>query len=83
MKAEKNHAAALFAAVVLVSFAMRAPMGCVGPLVQEIQKDLGLSAFAAGFLTTIPLTAFAVMVRIGCSCAERYGAAGAERLQSR
>lgn len=70
MKAEKNHAAALFAAVVLVSFAMRAPMGCVGPLVQEIQKDLGLSAFAAGFLTTIPLIAFAVMSPIAGKLAQ-------------
>lgn len=60
MKQRRGTFAVLFAAVVMTAFAMRAPTGGVGPLMQDIRESLGLSAFAAGFLTTIPLIAFAV-----------------------
>ena len=60
MKQRRSTFAVLFAAVVMIAFAMRAPTGGVGPLMQDIRESLGLSAFAAGFLTTIPLIAFAI-----------------------
>ncbi len=47
------------ASIVLVSFSMRAPMGAVGPLVSEIRQSLGISASAAGLVTTLPLLLFA------------------------
>ena len=46
-------------AIIFVALSMRAPMGCVGPLVGQIQQDLQINSFVAGFLTTIPLIAFA------------------------
>ncbi len=51
---------AMLLVVFTAALTMRAPMGCVGPMVGQIQSDLGISAFSAGFLTTIPLIAFAL-----------------------
>ena len=60
MKERKSRFILFLFVVVLVSVVMRAPMGCVGPLVGSIRDDLGISAFIAGLLTTIPLLAFAL-----------------------
>ena len=49
----------LFFAIVLVSFCLRPTITSVGPLVPEIRSDLNLSNSWAGFLTTLPLLAFA------------------------
>lgn len=46
--------------IVLLAACLRCPMSCVGPLTAAFQADLGLSAFVAGFVTTIPLIAFSV-----------------------
>lgn len=46
--------------IVLLGASMRCAMSCVGPLTGAFQADLGLSASAAGFVTTIPLIAFSV-----------------------
>ena len=46
--------------IVLAAVVMRAPMGCVGPLVGDIRSSLGIPAVVAGLLTTIPLIAFAL-----------------------
>lgn len=47
--------------IVLLSLSLRSPMSTVGPLTGQFQGDLGLSAFAAGFVTTIPVIAFCLM----------------------
>lgn len=63
MKEQKNETSMmgwLLLLVILTAATMRAPMGCVGPLIGDIQGDLGLSAGVAGNLTTIPLVIFAV-----------------------
>lgn len=60
MKREKRQSFFAILAIVFIALAMRAPVGGVGPLVGQIQSDLGLSAFVAGFLTTIPLIAFSL-----------------------
>ena len=49
----------LFFAIVLVSFCLRPTITSVGPLIPEIRDDLDLSNSWAGFLTTLPLLAFA------------------------
>lgn len=49
----------LFFAIVLVSFCLRPTITSVGPLIPEIREDLNLSNSWAGFLTTLPLLAFA------------------------
>lgn len=60
MKTERRQSIFAILAIVFIALAMRAPVGGVGPLVGQIQSDLGLSAFVAGFLTTIPLIAFSL-----------------------
>lgn len=60
MKAETRQNFFAIPAIILIALSMRAPVGGVGPLVGQIQTDLGLNAFVAGFLTTIPLVAFSL-----------------------
>ncbi len=52
---------------------MRAPISAVGPLLQNIQEDLGLSNVIAGSMTTIPLVAFALLSPLAPRWAEKYG----------
>lgn len=50
--------------IALLAASLRCGMSCVGPLTGDFQRDLGLSAFAAGFVTTIPLIAFSLTAPI-------------------
>ena len=47
--------------VVLMAMTLRLPLTVVGPIIQLIGSDLNISNALAGFLTTIPLLAFAVV----------------------
>lgn len=49
----------LFCAIILLSFCLRPSITGVGPLIPIIRADLMLSNSWAGFLTTLPLLAFA------------------------
>lgn len=49
----------LFFAIVLLSFCLRPTITGVGPLIPIIRDDLNLSNTWSGFLTTVPLLAFA------------------------
>ncbi|MBB6283333.1 CynX/NimT family MFS transporter [Geobacillus subterraneus] len=61
------------AAVVALAANLRAPITTVGPLVPELQRELGLSYTAAGALTTIPLLAFALLAPSAALFARRIG----------
>ncbi|OQP06031.1 transporter [Geobacillus sp. 46C-IIa] len=61
------------AAVVALAANLRAPITTVGPLVPELQRELGLSYTAAGALTTIPLLAFALLAPSAALFARRAG----------
>ncbi|MDP4109314.1 MAG: MFS transporter [Bacillota bacterium] len=50
----------LILSIMAVTFTMRAPIFSVGPLVSLIGRDYALSLKDFGFLTTLPLIAFAV-----------------------
>lgn len=50
--------------IALLAVSLRCGMSCVGPLTGAFQADLGLSAFAGGFVTTIPLIAFSLTAPI-------------------
>ena len=67
--APERAGAALVAAVVLLALNLRSVLAALPPLVADIRADLGLSAAAAGVLTTLPVLcmgAFApVAPRIG------------------
>ena len=52
-------AAALLTALVMIAANLRPALTGVGPLIDMIRQDLGLSATAAGLLNSLPLFAFA------------------------
>lgn len=58
---EKNQKVLFVLAIMFIGFNLRAALTGVGPLVSMIQSDLHLSSGATGFITTIPLLAFAAM----------------------
>ena len=47
--------------ILFISFNLRAPITAVGSIVEMIQSEYSLSNAAAGFITTLPLIAFAVV----------------------
>ncbi|MEK4349818.1 MFS transporter [Paenibacillus sp. FSL R5-0475] len=61
--------------IVFIASALRAPFTSVGPLVQMIQDDLGLSNTLAGAITTLPLLAFAILSPFAPKLARRFGLA--------
>jgi CP family cyanate transporter-like MFS transporter len=63
----------LAAAVVVVAINLRASITVVGPIVDDIRDDLGLSSAAAGLLTTLPVLAFAFASPVAGPLARRIG----------
>lgn len=59
--------------IVLMAAAMRGPITSVGPLLERIRDDTGLSAVGAGVLSMLPLLAFAVVSPIAPGLARRIG----------
>ena len=59
MKRTKN--ILILLGILFVSFNLRAPITAVGSVVELIQSDFGLTNTAAGFITTLPLIAFAII----------------------
>jgi CP family cyanate transporter-like MFS transporter len=68
-----ERAALLAAGIILISISLRAPFTGVGPLLGAIRADLGLSASAAGFLTSLPLLGFGLVSTIAPPIARRLG----------
>ncbi|MET3576154.1 CP family cyanate transporter-like MFS transporter [Bhargavaea ullalensis] len=60
-------------AIISVGANLRAPLTSVGPLVGNIRASLGISSFAAGFLTTLPLLAFAAVSPFAPKLSRRFG----------
>lgn len=61
--------------IIFIAAALRAPFTSVGPLIQLIQDDLGLSNTLAGAITTLPLLAFAILSPFAPKLARRFGLA--------
>lgn len=61
----------LIVMIVFAAFAMRAPMGCIGPLMSEIRSSLSLSAAMGGLLTTLPLLLFSAGAPIAVVLGDR------------
>jgi CP family cyanate transporter-like MFS transporter len=69
------HAAGLLlAGTIVVALNLRFAITSVGPLVDDIRADLGLSSAAAGLLTTAPLLALGLVAPAGPPLARRFGA---------
>lgn len=63
----------LLLAILIVTLNLRGAITCVGPLLSLIQAELGLSAGAAGLLTSLPLFAFAFLSPQVVVLARRFG----------
>lgn len=61
--------------IIFVAAALRAPFTSVGPLLEMIRDDLGLSNTIAGAITTLPLLAFALLSPFAPQLARRFGLA--------
>lgn len=66
--------ALLLAGILLVALNLRFALTSVGPLVDDLRSDLGLSAAAAGLLTTLPLIALGLISPLAPRLADRFGA---------
>ncbi|WP_311794888.1 CynX/NimT family MFS transporter [Alicyclobacillus acidiphilus] len=59
--------------IILIAANLRAAITGVGPLINDICHDTGLSTTWAGMLTTLPLVAFAVVSPLAPAIARRIG----------
>lgn len=60
-------------AIFLFATILRTPLTVVGPIISFIRDGLGISNVLAGFLTTIPLLAFAVISPFAPRVARKFG----------
>lgn len=60
-------------AITLLAMTLRTPITAVGPITSFIRQDLNISNVLAGFLTTIPLLAFAIMSPFAPRIARKFG----------
>ncbi|MGN8647695.1 CynX/NimT family MFS transporter [Gracilibacillus sp. HCP3S3_G5_1] len=68
----KRHYTILFIiGIILLSFNLRPAITSVGPIIGFIREDLAISNWSAGFLTSLPLIAFALMSPIAPRIANR------------
>lgn len=63
----------LVAAIFLISMNLRPAITGVGPVLEFIRADIGLSALLAGVLTSIPLAAFAFMSPWAAAIGGKFG----------
>lgn len=59
--------------LVLLSFNLRPAAVSVGPVLEEVRDGLGMSAAAAGLLTSLPVIGFAVFGALAPASARRFG----------
>ena len=59
--------------ILFIAFNLRAPITAVGSVVELIQKDYNLSNAVAGFITTLPLVAFAIVSPFVSKFSNRWG----------
>jgi CP family cyanate transporter-like MFS transporter len=55
---QRLHNAVVLAALVALAFNLRPAAGSIGPVIEEVQRHLGMSAATAGLLTSLPVLAF-------------------------
>lgn len=63
----------LIIGVIFIAFTLRSPLTSVGPIIEPIRDSLGISNSLAGFLTTIPLLAFALISPFAPTVSRRFG----------
>lgn len=63
----------LVAGIVFISITLRSPLTAVGPIISSIRDGLAISNVLAGFITTIPLLAFAILSPFVPKISRRFG----------
>lgn len=63
----------LIIGIIFISTTLRAPLTAVGPIISYIRDGLDISNVLAGFITTIPLLAFAIVSPFVPKIARRLG----------
>ncbi|MQA12682.1 MAG: MFS transporter [Pseudonocardiaceae bacterium] len=63
----------LLTAIVLTGVNLRTAVTTVGPLLEELQRGLGMSPGVAGLLTTLPVVCFAVLGSVTPALVRRFG----------
>src|SRR5699024_1606732 len=63
----------IFIGIIIVGANLRAPLTSVGTVISFIREDLSLSHTAAGFITTLPLLAFALVSPFAPKLSEKFG----------
>src|SRR5690606_9861547 len=66
----------LIAGILCIAINLRPTLASVGPLIEDIRKDTGLSNSLLGLLTTLPLIAFGVVSTLTPLFTRRYGIGG-------
>ncbi|MCK1997980.1 MFS transporter [Psychrobacillus psychrodurans] len=69
----KKTIALLIIGIIFISTTLRAPLTAVGPIISYIRDGLAISNVLAGFITTIPLLAFAIISPFAPKIARRLG----------
>ena len=69
----KKTFALLIIGIIFISTTLRAPLTAVGPIISYIRDGLDISNVLAGFITTIPLLAFAIVSPLVPKIARRFG----------
>lgn len=72
-KGGSMHRGMLLASIIGISFSLRSPITSIGPLAGLIHADLGVSNGFIGFITTLPLIAFAVCSPLIPKISDRFG----------
>jgi CP family cyanate transporter-like MFS transporter len=68
-----SHLFLVFLGIVFVSFNLRAPITSVGPVIDLIQIRYDLNSSMAGFITTLPLLAFAIISPFVAKLNHKFG----------
>jgi MFS transporter, CP family, cyanate transporter len=68
-----RHALYVGAAIVLTAFNLRPAVAGVGPVLPELQADLGLSGSLAALLTMLPVLGFGLLAGVAPQLARRFG----------
>lgn len=66
-------AAVLLLGIIMIATTLRSPITAVGPLIETIRSDTGMSHTLAGLLTTFPLLAFAVISPLAPKLSRKWG----------
>ena len=73
MNAARLRFAALAAGLVLIAINLRPAAAAIGPVLDRIQSDTGLSSGWAGALTTLPVLCFGLLAPLASVLARRFG----------